>query len=196
MKWLAAVAMLVAFAAQAARAEDFTFSFLGGAGSPGLVTGELIGLSPDGASSPTDMLLLSNMDGVRNGDLTAMGWFNYANTPNSFTVTDGAITAENFTLFSANTDDFFSLGLHFDGVDFNLLDNTLTDEQTGNASGVTGVTFTPVAVPEPASLGMVAMGFGVAKLGRRSFLKKRTKRLLRYFDGSARRWRAWRGAVG
>jgi hypothetical protein len=175
MKWITTFAILVAFAAPAAHAEDFTFSFSGGGGSPGLVTGELIGLSPDGTSSPTDVLLLSNTDGVRNGDLSAMGWFNYAGTPNSFTVTDGAITAENFTLFSANTDDFFSLGLHFDGVAFNLLDNALTDEQTGNASDVAGVTFTPVAVPEPACI--VIFLAGLATL---AFLQKRASPFLRW----------------
>ncbi len=179
MKSIAIAAILMAVAVTAARAEDVMFSFSGGISSPGTVTGELFGLSPNGTSSPTDVILLSNPDGVQNGDLSAMGWFNYYASQNSFTTVNGVITAENFSLFSANTDDILLLGLPFDNASFNLLYDALTDLQTGNASGVDGVVFTAVDVPEPASFFTLLVGCVMAGCaGRRSFLKKRTKRLL------------------
>jgi hypothetical protein len=161
MRSIAIAAILMALAAPAARAEDVMFSFSGGISSPGTVTGELFGLSPNGTSSPTDVILLSNPDGVQNGDLFAMGWFNYYATPNSFTAVNGVITAENFSLFSANTDDILSLGLPFDDASFNLLYDALTDLQTGNAAGVDGVTFTLVDVPEPGSLATLLSGLSM-----------------------------------
>jgi hypothetical protein len=172
MRMISALAFLAALAfAPAAQAEDFYFSFSGGPGSPGTVTGELIGLSANGNSTPTDVLLLSNTDEVQNGNLFAMGRFNYSATRNSFTVANGVITAEDFTLFSANTDDFFSLGLHFGGVAFNLLYDALTDLQTGNASGVDGVSFSPVDMPEPGSFSTFLVGCVMAGYaGGRSFL--------------------------
>ena len=165
---LAALALTMPMAS----AEDFDFTFTGTIYSPGTVTGELIGLSPDGTSSPTDVILFSNSDGIKDGDLYAMGWFNYAQSPNTFTVVNNTITAEDFTLFSANTNGYLALGLHFDGAVFNLVDNALTDQQTGNVDGVDGVTFTPVDVPEPASFGIFLLGALISSVGGRRSRQK------------------------
>jgi len=210
MRITSTVAIRVALAVPAAHAEDFDFAFstlsnndgvdskyTGGGFTPGTVTGELIGLSSNGTSSPTDVLLFSNPDHVPDGDLYAQGWFNALMSANTFTVSNGQVTGDDFTLYSVTTNQELILGGPSGGAADNLLINYIFDQATGNLDGLDGVAFTPVDVPEPANFGILAMGLVMAaKLGSSSFLKKRTKRLLRYFDWSARGWRAWRGAVG
>jgi hypothetical protein len=161
MKAVPALAILLTFTTHAVRAEDFDFSFAtdanntyysGGGFTPGTVSGALIGLSANGTSSPTDVLLFSNPDRIPDGDLFAQGWFNPNGSPGTFTVTDGAITAESYTLYSTTTNQELTLGLPFNGVAFNLLINYIFDDTTGNDAGLDGISFTPVDVPEPAGI--------------------------------------------
>ena len=153
------LALIAAFALQTAHAEDFDFTFStlatsnysGGGLTPGTVTGELIGLSSNGTSTPTDVLLFGNPDHIQNGDLFAQGWFFDYPSDTSFTVSNGTITAEDFVLFSPTTNQELILGDPPQGAGDNLLINYIFDRGTGNFAGLDGVTFTPVDVPEPAS---------------------------------------------
>jgi hypothetical protein len=178
MKAVAGFALLVILvtAAPAARAEnfDFTFSTLaspaysGGGLTPGTVTGELIGLSADGTSSPTDVLLFSNPDTIEDGDLFAQGWFFDNPAATSFTVSNGVVTAGDFTLYSATTNQELILG-----PNYNLLINYIFDEGTGNGAGLDGVTFTPADVPEPAGLAVFLAGAAFLMVLRWSAAKNR-----------------------
>ena len=160
MNVVSVLAILAALAVQTAHAEDFDFTFstpatsdyTGGGLTPGTVTGELVGLSANGTSTPTDVLLFSNPDHIVNGDLFAQGWFLDDPSDTSFTVSNGTVTAEDFTLFSANTNEQLTLGLPPQGAGYNLLINYIYDLGTGNFAGLDGVTFTPVDVPEPAAI--------------------------------------------
>jgi hypothetical protein len=187
MKRVSTLALFVAFTLQTAHAEDFDFTFstlatssyTGGGLTPGTVTGELIGLSSNGTSTPNDVLLSGNPDHIQNGDLFAQGWFFDNPSDTSFTVSNGAITAEDFVLFSPTTNQELILGDPPQGAGDNLLINYIFDRGTGNFAGLDGVTFTPVDVPEPGSFSTLLVGCVIAGCaGRRSFLKKRTKRLL------------------
>jgi hypothetical protein len=121
-------------AAPAVSAEDFDFAFSTLSSSdrvgslytdpgftPGTVTGELVGLSANGTSSPTDVLLFSNPDHIADGDLNALGWFDPLTSANRSTVRNGQIIGYDFTLCSANTNQELILGVPFRGGAFNFL---------------------------------------------------------------------------
>ncbi len=184
MKMISSLAILMAFAAPAAYAEDFDFAFSTLSSSdrvgslytdpgftPGTVTGELIGLSANGISSPTDVLLFSNPDHIPDGDLYAQGWFNPLISGNTFTVSNGQVTGYDFTLYSANTNQELILGVPFRSGAFNFLIDYTNGLETGNFDGLSEIAFTPVGVPEPA--GLVPFLFGIVfLLGlRHSFMK-------------------------
>jgi len=185
MRILPTIAILIACVPAAACAEDFDFAFSTLSSSdrvvslytdpgftPGTVTGELIGLSANGTSSPTDVLLFSNPDHIPDGDLYAQGWFNPLTTSNTFTVSNGQVTGYDFTLYSANTNQELILGVPFHDGAFNFLIDYTNGLETGNFDGLSEIAFTPVGVPEPA--GLVPFLFGIVfLLGQRfGFVKK------------------------
>jgi hypothetical protein len=142
-------------AAAPARADNFTFSFTGKSPTstpPGKVSGELVGLADNGTSTPTDVILFTDPDGIATGDLTAKGWFNLAGQPASFTVTNGVITAADFTYFDKTTNRELILG----GFGDNLLVNYINGDET--FAGSAGVTYTEASVDEPSSLAVLGMG--------------------------------------
>ncbi len=184
MKMLSTLAILIAFAAPAAYAEDFDFAFSTLSSSdrvgsqytdpgftPGTLTGEFIGLSANGISSPTDVKLFSNPDHIPDGDLYAQGWFNPFTLGNTLTVTNGVVTGYNFTLYSATTNQELILGVPFRGGAFNFLIDHTHDLETGNFDGLSEIVFTPVGVPEPAGIMPFLCGV-VLLLGQRFYVAK------------------------
>jgi hypothetical protein len=142
-------------AAAPARAENFTFSFTGTSPystPPGTVSGELLGLADNGTSTPTEVILFTDPDGIATGNLTAAGWFNLTGQPDSFTVTNGEITAADFTYFDVTTNRELILGAFGD----NLLLNYINGDET--FAGVAGVTYADASVDEPSSLAVLGMG--------------------------------------
>lgn len=140
--------------ASVARADDFTFTFTGTAPystPPGTVSGEVLGLSDNGTSTPTEVILFSDPDGIATGNLTQRGWFNLTGQPASFTVANGVITAADFTYFDSTTNRELILGAFGD----NLLVNYINGDETFAASGVT---YAPASVDEPSSLAVLGIG--------------------------------------
>ncbi len=171
MRLISAAAVLIALAMPAAHAEDFDFAFSTLSSSdrvgslytdpgftPGTVAGELIGLSANGISSPTDVLLFSNPDHIADGDLYAQGWFNPLMSANRFTVSNGQVTGYDFTLYSANTNQELILGVPFRSGAFNFLIDYTNGLETGNFDGLSEIAFTPAGVPEPASFVVLLAG--------------------------------------
>ncbi len=161
---LTAVAVLAyVFYGVAARADDIDFTFTGTgpySTPPGTVSGELLGVADNGTSTPTGVILFSDPDGIRPGNLTQAGWFDVPGEPDTITLSHGVVTSADFTYFSVTTNQELILGAF--GID-SLLINYLNGDQTG--PGV--VTYTQ-AIDEPGSLALLAMG-GVlmAGFGRR-----------------------------
>jgi len=142
--------------AAVARADDFTFTFTGTgpySTPPGTVSGEILGLADNGTSTPTAVILFSDPDGIAAGNLTQRGWFNLAGQPDSFTVTNGVITAADFTYFDVTTNRELILGAFGD----NLLINYINGDET--FADASGVTYAPASVDEPSSFAV--LGFGV-----------------------------------
>jgi hypothetical protein len=157
MRSISIMSLLVAVlaATATARAEDFTFTFTGTSPystPPGTVSGELVGLADSGTSTPTEVILFTDPDGIATGNLTAAGWFNLAGQPDSFTVTNGEITAADFTYFDVTTNRELILGAFGD----NLLVNYINGDETFAASP--GVTYVEASVDEPSSLTVLGLG--------------------------------------
>ena len=149
------VATLVAaamFWAAQAHADNFYFSFTGTAPyttEPGTVSGEVIGLVDNATSAPTDVVLFSDPDGIAAGDLTQRGWFTITGDPGSFTLSDGTITAGDFTYYDPTTNR--ELVLVPFGTD--LLSDAINGDQTGGSGS-----FSLAPVDEPGSLAVLGMG--------------------------------------
>jgi hypothetical protein len=153
----------IAAAATSAHAGDFTFSFTGTgpySTPPGTVSGELLGLADNGTSTPTEVILFTDPDGIATGNLTAAGWFNLAGQPDSFTVTNGEITAADFTYFDSTTNRELILGAFGD----NLLLNYINGDET--FADPPGVTYAEASVDEPSSLAVLGMGLLCRIAGR------------------------------
>jgi hypothetical protein len=138
-----------------ARADDFTFTFTGTTAystPPGTVSGELLGLTDNGTSTPAEVILFADPDGIATGDLTARGWFNLAGQPDTFTVTNGVITAADFTYFDPTTNRELVLGAFGD----NLLVNYINGDET--FADPPGVTYAQASVDEPSSLAVLGIG--------------------------------------
>ncbi len=148
---VAGLALAMFWAAQA-HADNFTFSFTGipyYSSQPGTVSGEILGLSDNGTSSPTDVLLFSDPDGIAPGDLTQLGWFTLKGDPDSFTLANGIITAGDLSYFDRTTNR--ELLLRFNGLD--ILTDVINGDQTGGSGS-----FSPAPVDEPGSLAVLGMG--------------------------------------
>jgi hypothetical protein len=163
---------------------DFTFSFTGTnyslPGNPsGTVTGEIVGLSDNATSSATAIYIDTADNNIKNDTLP----YNALSTmalvfKNSFTVSNGVITAANLFILTANGDrtepDFESLTLN------NSQTNQLTIGPGGlaNNSGFGGTTYALVpsvaVAPEPASMTFLLEGLGAgACLGWRRLRRAR-----------------------
>ncbi|MDJ0649240.1 MAG: hypothetical protein QNJ60_11095 [Xenococcaceae cyanobacterium MO_188.B19] len=155
-----AVAIVCLSGVEAANALDFTFSFSNVTGSvPGTVTGTLGGLNDNATGAATSLELTSFPAGL--GTLEAgnnvLAWS--FQSANSFTVTNGSITAANFFATDGISD-----GLCLNTSCFAGLSNALTldtaSTNTGNNDGFSGVTFaaagaTPVPFEVNPTLGLL-----------------------------------------
>jgi hypothetical protein len=188
-----AVAAFVAVSPQAKADQVFDFSFNGNFGNAtGTVTGQLtLNVSPDGSATATQATILSVPDFPGQNSEALQVYSDVLTLPlnifpgnvslNSFTVTNGQITAAHLAITNgpipisvpnSNVDAY--------GATLNLVDgseNTFQLEEftgtsfdpsaaanTTNFDGMAGITFTPVNTPEPPTLAMLGSGI-VATVG-------------------------------
>jgi len=152
---------------QAQAQSQFDFSFTG----PGTVSG-LITLNAS-ETLATSVLITSAPAGY---DDYLPADFNWAAPSgyldlNSFTVTSGNISNVSFDWNGEIGADVFELsmndtygGSQIPGINQFL---NLSTIDVNNASGLSGITFTPVAAPEPATLALAALGAGALLRFRR-----------------------------
>jgi hypothetical protein len=166
---------LVAFTAlftlvsdETAKAENFAFSFSNDnvnnpsvvGGVSGTVTGLIEGLPTSGTNVPaSSVIILSFPSGL--GDtaglsspITSSAWLVINN---SFTISSGQIV--NADLWDFNTAAGGSLEIDVPTtttpINTLTLDSNITN--VSNSDGLAGVVFTPVPVPEPASIGLISV---------------------------------------
>jgi len=141
----------------ASRAEaqlDFLFSETV---SGGTITGEIIGLTPDATSTPTDIIIFSQPSGYPDGptDLIKAGYI-FLSTDDTFTVSAGKIVAADMGIIASvpggyqgyafnGTNSFLGL-TNANGVFEANTFGTITKRNSNNL-GFAGATYTPV--PEP-----------------------------------------------
>lgn len=196
-KLLAAALATTAAAATPAMAVDINFTFSDGATTQffsrthvaGTVTGTLYGLVDNATSLPTSFAITASPDGLN----FAEGSFSVFNSADStgFTLTNGLITGANFF---ANFDDSAnvrqqlrlnctsSVACGGTAAGLNSLINNFTalSKGTGNQLGFPGATYSAVtatsAVPEPATWGMMILGFSAMGL----MMRRRQKEAVSY----------------
>jgi hypothetical protein len=171
----------ISLTSRLAKAEDFYFSFANdpvvnpsqNGGVTGTVTGIIEGLPANGTGPASDVVILTVPDGLKNpsdaplpldtGTVWPAGDVHY----NSFTVSNGQITAASFYDFSDqfSTDSSEQLEIDDPGQPTNdptgVSTLTLDSNETSvyNQNGLAGVQFT--AVPEPASIGIATFAIPV-----------------------------------
>ena len=150
-------ALILISGSNSARAEDFTFSFMGHDQYPGTVTGIIRGLDSNGLSSPT------SVSASENGTTVLFG-----PGKGTFTVVNGVLTAQDYqgaigTPAGNGVTVYTSLDL---GSDVNEASNFGTNGTVYNTSGFSGVTYAAVpdtvsAAPEPGTWALLLGGVGI-----------------------------------
>ncbi len=160
----AAVAIALIAAGQPAFADplDFDFTFTGDKVDPGTVTGEIEGLTNNGTSAATAVFITSATIPIPSPISPTYNLVqNVLGGTNSFTVTNGVVTAVNF---AAGNDSTYGLSL---GTNSGVFVNHSTVQVIANVNSLSGITFTPV--PEPSALALLGTGlFVVGLVGRAS----------------------------
>jgi hypothetical protein len=166
-----------------AKADSFTFSFTNTTGDvSGTVTGEILGLTNNSTSSATDVIIESFPSALGSDlftsytapiDVFASPW--YTTSPNTFTETNGQITAANFGMDDGDWT-YLILGSGCNDISQcgNAMGNWETGDFTGDIGGNSTVTFAALSTsstPEPSTLGL-ALGGG---LGGLYFIRRRRK---------------------
>jgi hypothetical protein len=146
---------------------DFDFTFTGSGGYPGTVSGEIEGLTNNATSRATAVFITSAT--ISSPISSTYNTVQNAGSFNSFTVTNGVITAVTFYADNAST---YSLVLGTaEGETKDEFVNLSIARVTENPDGLSGITFTPVApsaVPEPGALALFAPALlGIALFRRR-----------------------------
>ena len=162
---VAAVILLTSAFSAPARGEllNFTFSFTGGNTSSvqGTVTGLIEGLTDNSTGGAADVIIESAPSMTSFGPsvgplpIDTASWVKQAN---SFTVSNGQITAADFRAVT-NGEDF--LDLDYTGR-INLFTLSGNSYNVANNDGLAGISFSP-SVPEPGTFAIG--GFAIAVLG-------------------------------
>jgi hypothetical protein len=170
MKLFTLLSAFVLLIGHAQAQSQFDFSFTGSAGTG---AGETISgvITLNASQNAATNVLLTSLPA--NFDIDLPADYNWAAPSgyldlNSFTVTDGNISAASFDWngdIDAN-DDVFELsmndtedGQQIPGIN-QFLNLQYENGYVGNDNGLSGITFTPVAAPEPATLALAALGAG------------------------------------
>ncbi len=162
----------VALSSVSAQADDFTFSFVNTVGNVGgTVTGEILGLTNNSTGPATEVLITSFPSGLNSvlGSAPINATDFTSQVSNSFTETNGQVTAADFIAWE--TVDSYTYGgeLYVDGDPYNYLNLDGTDAYYvyGN-SGLAAANIQPLVAAEPSSLLLLATGLiGLLGLGRR-----------------------------
>jgi hypothetical protein len=128
---------------------DFTFTFTGTVPPgtvAGTVTGEIFGLT-DNTTGQAAMNVVVDSAPAGLGSIPMPFTIFTDPSPNSFTVSNDAITSASFSAIGSASTGTFELDIN-SGI-FNAFGNDQHDLFVRNTSGLAGVTFTPVAVPAP-----------------------------------------------
>ncbi len=134
---------------------DFTFTGTTPYSMPlGTVSGALLGVADNGASTPTGVLLFTDPDHIPTGNLTQAGWFNVPGQPDTITLSHGSVTSADFTYFSITTNQELILGAF-------SIDSMLINYLNGDVTGFGPVTYSPAPVDEPASLAILSLAAAV-----------------------------------
>jgi hypothetical protein len=180
------LAALVVLASGVATAANIVFSFSNDPAMgnvSGTVIGELFGLPDNGTGPATAVVIDSYPAGlVSSGNYTppfdVLTWTGGTVVENSFTLVGGVVTGGSFSIISANgvNDQLYinsqcecaqgglELGTNF--LDIGSIDSLFV--WNDNGIGPTGVTFGNAAIPEPASLLLIASALlGLAALRRK-----------------------------
>jgi hypothetical protein len=170
----AALAACLICVGSTARAADFIFMFGSDLSDPdvdpslavsGNVTGRIIGLADDGASSAQSVFIDSYSPDGTVVPVDVMLWFSPFDIDNLFVVENGEIVSALFHRSTFGAPSFDQLWINIEifdsGTNFASLGSN-SSTAVWNNQGMDGITFTRIEapVPEPATWAMMLLGFG------------------------------------
>jgi MYXO-CTERM domain-containing protein len=177
---LLAIALTGLFSSLANAQLDFDFSFTSGSSLsgfaypffPGTVTGELIGLSSSGPSTPTDVIIYTAPAGLGLNLTTPYDFVEQGGT------ISGTLTVSGNTITAAGPGGLYAVAgetnLQLQGFagNVNLLSLYSTEGVTlggtGNATGIPGANYSEVqSAPEPSTWALVVSGLALLAFWRR-----------------------------